>query len=145
MYLTMEFGLENESILEKYRKEIRKEYFPNRGRGKARSSRIQRILKEFCLVSAFQEDVLAMYGYQLQMAVEYYRQYDYDYPPFLNNLFKNWKIYLDLLREQGKWEELETEMKDVFNPRFKRTWLYDRLMEIREAPWEKESSSEDPF
>ena len=73
MYLTMEFGLEGTTIVEKYQREIYKEYFPKRGTGKARSSKVNKILKEFSLISAFREDLVDMYWFQVKNAISYYQ------------------------------------------------------------------------
>lgn len=134
MYLTMEFGLEGTSIVEKYQREIYKEYFPKRGTGKARSSKVNKILKEFSLISAFREDLVEMYWFQVKHAISYYQTYVHDYEPFLNNLFKNWKIFLDMAREEGLLSTYEPQMDALFSDRFKRYWLYAQLMDILNAP-----------
>jgi hypothetical protein len=145
MYLTMEFGLENEKILEKYKKELKKEYFPTRGHGKARSSKVNRILKEFCLVAAFQEDVLEMRWYQLQLAIEYYISYGHDYEPFLNNLCKNWETFWVLARKEGWWSQYETKFDEVVPARWKGKFLFQTLDKLKEraSVWEEEAEAED--
>jgi len=144
MYLTMEFGLEGTAIIEKYKKEITNEYFPTRGTGKARSSRITKILKEFALISAFKEDLVEMYWFQVKSAIGYYQNYQYEYDPFRKNLLKNWKIFIDLAREERSLDSYLPRMEEFFTERFKRYWLYDELMQILLAePVEKGEDSTD--
>jgi len=144
MYLSMEFGLEGTTIIEKYQREIYKEYFPKRGTGKARSSKVNKILKEFSLISAFRDDLVEMYWFQVQNAILYYQTYVHDYEPFLNNLFKNWKIFLDMAREEDLLSTYESKMEALFTERFKRYWLYAQLMNILNSPPESvEEASND--
>lgn len=144
MYLTMEFGLESEKILEKYRKELKKEYFPTRGYGKARSSKVNRIIKEFCQVAAFQEDVLEMRWYQLQLALEYYMTYSRDYEPFLNNLFKNWEAFWILARKEGWWSQYEEKLEAFVPARWKGKFIFQHLDKMKEkaSVWEEETEEE---
>ena len=123
MYLTMEFGFEGKAIVEKYKKSILKEYFPTRGHGKARSSKVNRILREFSQIVAFQEDMVEMQLYQLEQAVLYYRSYHHDHEPFLNNLYKNWADYLQNARQQGLLELHRPRLEQMFPAKFKSSWV----------------------
>jgi hypothetical protein len=137
MYLTMEFGFENQAILDKYKKDIRKEYFPTRGRGKARSSKVNRILKEFGLVAAFMEDLVEMYWFQIENALRYHQLYHHDYEPFLVNLIKNWRLFLKMARAQGLMETYQPKIDAAFSDSFKKFALFRELRSIMEDPEEE--------
>jgi len=134
MYLTMEFGFESAGIIEKYKKAIEKEYFPNRGHGKARSSRVNKILKEFAQIAAFKDDILEMQWYQIQRAVTYYQAYHHEYEPFINNLLKNWTVFLSATKSENSLSHFEKRIEDLFTDHFRRYWLYSKLWKIYEAP-----------
>lgn len=133
MYLTMEFGFEGKAIVEKYKKAILKEYFPTRGHGKARSSKVNRILKEFSQIVAFQEDKVEMQLYQLEQAVLYYRSYHHDHEAFLKNLYKNWADYLLNARQQGLLESHQSRIDLMFPAKFKTSWVGRQLENIYTA------------
>jgi hypothetical protein len=138
MYLTMEFGLESTSIIGKYKKEITKEYFPTRGYGKARSSKVAKILKEFSLISAFKEDLVDMYWFQIKLAIKFHHTYDYFYEPFMNSLVKNWVKFLELAREQALMETYLPLFEAEFNEKKRKDFLYRLLTaEMNKKPQEE--------
>ena len=142
MYLTMEFGFENAGIIEKYKKALEKEYFPARGHGKARSSRINKILKEFTQIAAFKDDILEMKWYQIERAVVYYRSYHYEYEPFINNLIKNWSAFLSAAKSENSLSQFEKRIQNLFTDGFKKFWLYEKFWEIYNQP--EDSKDDDP-
>jgi len=142
MYLTMEFGLESAGIIEKYKKTIDKEYFPTRGHGKARSSRVAKILKEFTLIAAFREDVLDMQLYQLEKAVVYYQAYHHEYEPFINNLLKNWIAFIKAANQEGLIFQYKERIEKMFTERFKKFWLQKELEEHYLNPPETEANED---
>jgi hypothetical protein len=125
----MEFGFEPEPILEKYRKALTKEYFPTRGRGKARVSRAEKILKEFALVSAFPEDLLEMHWFQLKLAIRYYFANDYQYEPFLRGIFRAWEKILNLSRENNAWGNAHEMLASQFPEWAKKSGLHRALIQ----------------
>jgi hypothetical protein len=142
MYLTMEFGFESAGIIEKYKKAIRKEYFPTRGYGKARSSKVAKILKEFTQIAAFQEDVVELMWYQIENAIDYYKLFGSEYEPFLNNLLKNWKFFLEKARKEGLMPLYSEKADALFTERFKKSWLATQLIFILENPFSSEAEEE---
>ena len=143
MYLTMEFGFESAGIIEKYQKAIRKEYFPSRGTGKARSSRVNKMLKEFFQIAAFQEERIEMRLFALENMVEYYRIYLTDSEPFLKNLFKTWASYLQETRAEGLLELQRPRIDKMLTDKFRRYSVGQKMIEIEEAvlsdTWDEEA------
>lgn len=130
MYLTMEFGFESSGIIEKYRKAIHREYFPGRGKGKARSSRVNKMLKEFFQIAAFQEERIEMRLYALENMVEYYRLYIHDYEPFLKNLFRHWLAYLQGAQAEGLFETHADRLNKMMTEKFKQYGVGQKMVEI---------------
>ena len=130
MYLNMEFGLEAESIVEKYRKALQKEYFPTRGRGRARISRSDKILKEFGMISAFSEDLLEMNWFQVELAIRYHLHYMYEYEPFMKGLLRNWKTTVQLARETGSLPDYMNKLETIFPGEFRTYYLHRLLKDI---------------
>ena len=128
MYLRMEFGFEAEPILEKYRKALTKEYFPSRGRGKARVSRADRILKEFALVSAFPDDLMDMHWFQLHLAIRYHLVFGHDYEPFIKGIHRNWQKLLGMASESGREEEFRGKAEQAFDGPYRRAGLISEML-----------------
>ena len=143
MYLTMEFGFESAGIIEKYKKAIEKEYFPSRGHGKARSSRVNKILKEFTLIAAFKEDIFEMQWFQIQRAVIYYQSYHHEYEPFINNLLKNWVTFLSAAKSENNLSQFEKRIEELFSDNFRKFWLSGKLRKIYESSEVEEKDTDD--
>jgi len=144
MYLTMEFGFDGIVIIEKYKKLIEKEYFPSRGHGKARSSKVTKILKEFNQIAAFREDVLDMQLYQIERAVVYYQAYRHEYEPFINNLIKNWSAFLSAASKEGFLFQYQERIEKMFTDRFKKFWLQKEMEDryLNPIPLEVENETD---
>jgi hypothetical protein len=130
MYLNMEFGLESESIIEKYKKALTKEYYPARGHGKARSSRANKILKEFYQITAFKEDMVEMAWFQIALAIQYFHDYRPENIPFHTNLIKNWAKFLEMAKSEGLLPNYEEKIKLIFESRIQNSVLGTELKKI---------------
>ena len=143
MYLNMEFGFENQVIVEKYKKALIKEYFPTRGHGKARSSKVNQMLKEFTQIAAFQEDVLEIYFFQVELAVQYYRAYLYEYMPFLNQIYKNWTFIIKLAHQGGWADTYQPRVDKMLDENFIRYDLGESMIFMWNEGPELENDPED--
>jgi len=130
MYLRMEFGFEPEPIIEKYRKALTKEYFPTRGRGKARVSRSEKILKEFALVSAFPEDLLEMQWFHLNLSLRYHFAFGHEYEPFIRGIFRTWEKILDQSREMGQLATCAEKLEAMIPGWARKAGLYEALLQV---------------
>jgi len=133
MYLSMEFGIDSEAILLKYKKQLDKEYFPTRGHGKARSSKANRILKEFDKLAAFAQDSAELRFYQIELATQFQKSYDYYYEPFIQNIYSNWHALTLFLHKQGLVSDFQERVNLLLNKTLKGTHFQESLEEI----WEK--------
>lgn len=137
MYLSMEFGIDSEAILVKYKKQLDKEYFPTRGHGKARSSRANRILKEFDKLAAFAQDAADLRFYQIELAAQYQKSHDYYYEPFIQNIYSNWQTLTVLLHKQGLLADFQDRVELLLGKTLKGTFIQENLQEI----WEEGAAS----
>lgn len=131
-YLQLEFGMGSEEILQKYKKQLMKEYFPGSRPGKARGSRANKILKEFDNLVAFPEDSLELRFYQLELVGEYYCYYGYNTDPFINNLTQNWTLFCKLIRKHQAWESYEDKLEQLLDEKFSHSSLGRNLRLILE-------------
>jgi len=132
MYLSMEFGIDSDAILLKYKKQLDKEYFPTRGHGKARSSKANRILKEFDKLAAFAQDAAELRFYQIELATQFQKSYDYYYEPFIQNIYANWHTLTVLLHKQGLVDDFQERVNLLLNKTLKGTFFQESLLEIWE-------------
>lgn len=100
MYLNMEFGIDSLPIIEKYKKLIDKEYFPARGQGKARSSKVNRTIKEFTRLVVFPEDLADIRLHQVEQAVRFMEIHNHQSEVFLSNLQSQWMETAQYLHKQ---------------------------------------------
>ena len=101
-----------------------------------------KILKEFTQIAAFQEDVVELMWYQIENAIDYYKLFGSEYEPFLNNLLKNWKFFLEKARKEGLMPLYSEKVDALFTERFKKSWLATQLIFILENPFSSEMEEE---
>lgn len=118
MYLNMEFGLESEAVIQKYKKLLDKEYFPTRGHGKARSTRAIRTLKEFEKLAVFDEDMVDMRWHQIELAAKYHVAHRYMYEPFIQNFYSLWNQFIQRLHDAGLVETYRERVEKLLSSRF---------------------------
>ncbi|THH39950.1 DUF6155 family protein [Neolewinella litorea] len=58
-------------VVDKYKKELRKSFFPSRGRGKRGRSVSRKIIKKFSEVSIHPKDLVELYFYRAELMAEY--------------------------------------------------------------------------
>lgn len=139
MYLSMEFGIDSEAILLKYKKQLDKEYFPGRGYGKARSSKASRILKEFDKLAAFPQDIAELRLYQIELAAQFHKAHDYFQETFIQNLYANWHHFTSLLHKHGLVEDFQNRVDILLDKTLKGTFIQEAFLEI----WNEKSDDDD--
>lgn len=129
-YLQLEFGIAAEETLEKYKRQLKKEYFPETRPGKARGTRANKILKEFDNLVAFPEDSLELRFYQLQLASEYFRLFSIVKEAFVNNLIQNWTLFCQLVQKHDAWDNYEERLQKLIEENFGKSLIRRSLKEI---------------
>lgn len=137
-YYEIELGQNSDAIVKEYKHKIKKEYFPTRGYGAARSSVSKKIISEFRKVSVHNSDVVELLLYRTEMMLEYTLAYGDIDEAFYNSLCSSFSqackiISKDALQEYyrdyclrlismsegfgwGVYYDLSEEYKQCFNP-----------------------------
>ncbi len=74
------------AVLEEYKQRIKKEYFPSRGYGKARSSESRKVITEFKKISIFKKDLIELILCRVENMLEYTKAYGDINEAFYNSL-----------------------------------------------------------
>lgn len=131
MYLNMEFGIDTLPIIEKYKKLIDKEYFPSRGNGKARSSKVNRTIKEFSRLVVFPEDLADIRLHQVEQAVRFMEAHHYQSDVFLSNLQTQWGETAQYLHKH----DLASSFSDRIENLLRGTWRSKKMQKTFNDIW----------
>ncbi|MEM1324297.1 MAG: DUF6155 family protein [Bacteroidota bacterium] len=85
-YYELELGLNTAEVLESYKEKIKREYFPSRGFGRARSRESRKPITAFKKIATSQKDVVELLLYRVEMMLEFTRAYGDIDEPFYNSL-----------------------------------------------------------
>lgn len=70
-YYQMELGENTRPLVEKYKKDIRKTFFPARGRGRRGRSESRKVIRTFTKISIHQKDLVELFFYRVSVMVDY--------------------------------------------------------------------------
>jgi hypothetical protein len=70
-YYDMELADDPKPLIDKYKLQLRKTFFPTRGRGKRGRSLSRKVIKEFSLIAVHPKDVVEMHFYRAELMAEY--------------------------------------------------------------------------
>lgn len=70
-YYQMELAVDAAGLVEKYKKDVRKAFFPARGRGRRGRSESRKIIRAFERISVHQKDILTLLFYRVSIMVDY--------------------------------------------------------------------------
>lgn len=107
-YYELELSEDTTAVLEDYKAKIRKEYFPNRGYGNARSSVSKKYISDFKRISVFPKDVIELLLYRTEMMIDFTNLYGDMEEPFYTSLVNSFGEACKMIRK----ENLEEEFKD---------------------------------
>ncbi len=86
-YYRMELG-DPKGLLDKYKRDMRKTFFPTRGKGKRGRSASRRIIKAFAEISVRPKDLVELHFYRAELMTEYIGARCIDSNPFHDSTVK---------------------------------------------------------
>lgn len=107
-YYQLELGDDSGKVLSEYKAKIKKEYFPNRGYGYARSSVSRKVITEFKKISIHSKDLIELMLYRTEMMLEFTNTYGDMDESFYNSLWKSFEQACKLIKK----EKLELYFKE---------------------------------
>lgn len=106
-YYEMELAQDTTAILEEFKAQIQKEYFPKRGYGKARSGVSRKVINDFKKISVFKSDVIELILFRVEMMIKFTDSYGDMDEPFYNSLDSSFEEACKLIKA----EKLEAQFK----------------------------------
>lgn len=99
-YYEMELSVNNNKIIDGYKNELKREYFPARGYGHARSGVSRKIVLDFKKIAVHNVDVIDLWLYRTQMMAEYTMAYGDIDMPFYDSLAKGFEAACKLIEKE---------------------------------------------
>ncbi|WP_027003559.1 DUF6155 family protein [Hugenholtzia roseola] len=111
-YYKLELGEDTSKVLGEYKRKIRGEYFSKRGMGRASSKESRKVISEFKKISIFQDDVIELLLYRVEVMQEFANEYGdagYVSEPFCSSMTTSFQEACKLI----KTEKLETKFRPI--------------------------------
>ena len=96
----MELGNDSGKLLADFKDRIKKEYFPSRGFGHARSSVSRKIISDFKKIAVHKKDVVELLLYRVEMMIDFTSEYGDIDEPFYNSLGSGFAEACKLIRKE---------------------------------------------
>ena len=128
-YYEMELGQNTDKVLEEYKKKIRKEYFPTRGYGQARSSVSRKVVAEFRKVSVHDADIAEILMYRVEVMMEFTMAYGDIDEAFYNSLCSGFNQACKMIVKQALQEQYRKRALALVHTSDNFGWgVYDYLL-----------------
>ncbi len=99
--------------LDKYRKMIRNEFFPNRGLGKLRLSEINKAIRDFKKVSDSVENLAELMLYYVENGIEFIKTYGDIDEPFYESMENVYENTARMITEHGLKDEFHNHFENL--------------------------------
>ena len=127
-YYELELGQDTSKVLSEFKDRIRKEYFPNRGFGRASNKESRKVITEFKKISIFQKDVIELLLCRVETMIEFTNNYGDIDEPFYNSLESSFKEACKLIKAEKLEKEYRGECRRLMNETYPIGWgLYEGL------------------
>lgn len=108
-FYEMELSGDTTQLVKTAKDQIRKEYFPTRGYGKARSSVSRKVISDFKKIAIFQRDVIDLLLYRVEMMLDFTNEYGEITDAFYVSLESSFEEACKLIEK----EKLQAEYKNA--------------------------------
>lgn len=127
-FYKIELSGDTTALVATYKAKMKKEYFPSRGYGKARSSVSRKIFSDFKKVSIFQKDVIDLLLYRVEMMLDFTLAYGDIDEPYYNTLEKSFDNACELIKKEQLESFFKTYCKELVNKSSVFGWgVYDGM------------------
>ena len=99
-YYQLELSDNTEAIVKEFKAKIKKEYFPPRGYGQARSSVSRKVITEFKKISIHPKDVVELLFYRSEMMLEFSLSYGDMEEAYYNSIYSSFKEACKLIAKE---------------------------------------------
>lgn len=127
-YYAMELSADSEKVLADFKARIKKEYFPNRGFGRASSSASRKVVSDFKKIAVHKKDVVELLLYRTEMMIDFTAAYGDIDEAFYNSLGSGFAEACKLIKR----EKLETYFRPLCQELISKSYdfgwgVYDEL------------------
>lgn len=99
-YYAMELSEDSEKVLEEFKARIKKEYFPNRGFGRASSKASRKVVSDFKKIAVHKKDVIELLLYRTEMMIDFMAEYGEINEAFYNSLGTGFREACNLIKRE---------------------------------------------
>lgn len=99
-YYQLELSGDTEAIVKEFKDRIKKEYFPARGYGQARSSVSRKVITEFKKISIHPKDVVELLLYRTEMMLEFSLAYGDMDEGYYNSIYSSFNEACKLIAKE---------------------------------------------
>ncbi|MEZ4994938.1 MAG: DUF6155 family protein [Saprospiraceae bacterium] len=99
-YYTMELSDDSEKVLADFKAQLKKEYFPNRGFGRAGSKASRKIVSDFKKIAVHKKDVVELLLYRTEIMIDFTAAYGDMDEAFYNSLGSGFAEACKLIRQE---------------------------------------------
>lgn len=137
-YYQLELSGDSTVVVKEYKERIRKEYFPNRGYGAARSSVSRKVISDFKKISVHPKDIVELLLYRTEMMLEYTIAYGDIDEAFYNSLETSYEQACKLIQSEKLQMEYKVYCQELVGKANNFGWgVYDGLEYSFEKCFEK--------
>lgn len=121
-YYQLELSQDTTVVVREYRQKIKKEYFPNRGYGAARSGVSRKIILDFKKISVHAKDVIELWLYRTEMMLEFSIAYGDMEEAFYNSLTSGFEQACKLIQSECLHQEFKTYCQELIAKSYNLGW-----------------------
>lgn len=104
-----------EELLQKYKKIVKNEFFPDRGFGKLRFAILKQAISDFIKISRIPSNVADLLVYYVELGVDYTDSFGYMDDRFYNNLISVYEKALDYVSKEGLEEIFRERLREIMD------------------------------
>lgn len=114
-FYEMEFCTDTSLILGKYKEQIRREYFPTSGQGRANNKESQKVITQFKKIAIFQKDIIELTFYRCAMIAKFMDSYGGINDAFCNVIIRAFKDAAKMAAAEKLEREFKVQVEEIMN------------------------------
>ncbi len=127
-FYKIDLSSDTSKIVQEYKEKIKKEYFPKRGYGKARSGVSRKVISDFKKISIHKKDVVELLLYRTEMMLEFTSEYGDIDEPFYNSLESSFAEACKLIHKEQLQKYYRKYCQELVSKAYSFGWgVYDSL------------------
>jgi len=127
-YYEIAFTNDTSAIIDEFKVKLRKEYFPNKGYGKARNTVSRKVIMDFKKISNNSKDTVVLLLYRTELMLEFTSTYGDIDEAFYNSLTRSFDEACRIIAAERLEEIFKNECERLLNEAYSLGWgVYDAM------------------